>query len=48
MSSVQETSAALAAVGETFTQRARFSDAEIRAFAVAGGARRGYRGLIAS
>lgn len=35
MSAVRESSAALAAVGETFTQRARFSDDEIRAFATA-------------
>ena len=60
MSSVQETSAALATVGETFTQRARFSDDEIRAFAtsvhdfnplhhdVAAARAAGYRGLIAS
>ena len=60
MSSVQETSAALATVGETFTQRARFSADEIRAFATSvhdlnplhhdvGAARAaGYRGLIAS
>jgi acyl dehydratase len=52
--------APLAEVGETFTQRARFSDAEIRAFALsvrdhnplhhdAAAARAaGYRGLIAS
>jgi len=33
VSSVQEASAALATVGETFTQRARLSDDEIRAFA---------------
>jgi acyl dehydratase len=51
---------ALAWVGETFTQRARFSDAQIRAFATSvddhnplhhdvGAARAaGYRGLIAS
>ena len=60
MSSVQETSAALATVGETFTQRARFSDDEIRAFAtsvhdhnplhhdVVAARAAGYRGLIAS
>ena len=60
MSSVQETSAALATVGETFTQRARFSDDEVRAFAtsvhdhnplhhdVAAARAAGYRGLIAS
>ena len=60
MSSVQETSAALATVGETFTQRARFSEDEIRAFAssvhdhnplhhdVAAARAAGYRGLIAS
>jgi acyl dehydratase len=52
--------AALADVGETFTQRARFSDAEIRAFAMsvhdhnplhhdlAAARAAGYRGLIAS
>jgi acyl dehydratase len=51
---------ALAAVGETFTQRARFSDGQIRAFAtsvddhnplhhdVARARAAGYRGLIAS
>ncbi|HSC63367.1 MAG TPA: MaoC family dehydratase [Caldimonas sp.] len=51
---------ALAFVGETFTQRARFSDEEIRAFAtsvsdhnplhhdVAAARAAGYRGLIAS
>ena len=60
MSSVQEASAALATVGETFTQRARFGDDEIRAFAaavhdhnplhhdVAAARAAGYRGLIAS
>ena len=60
MSAVQEASAALATVGETFSQRARFSDAEIRAFAtsvhdhnplhhdVAAARAAGYRGLIAS
>ena len=60
MSAVQEASTALAVVGETFTQRARFSDAEIRAFAtsvhdhnplhhdVAAARAAGYRGLIAS
>ena len=60
MSSVQETSAALATVGETFTQRARFSEDEIRAFAtsvhdhnplhhdVAAARAAGYCGLIAS
>ena len=60
MSSVQEASAALATVGETFTQRARLSDDEIRAFAtsvhdhnplhhdVAAARAAGYRGLIAS
>ena len=60
MSSVRDTPAALATVGETFSQRARFSDAEIRAFATsvhdrnplhhdAAAARAaGYRGLIAS
>jgi len=60
VSSVHETSAALATVGETFSQRARFSDAEIRAFAtsvhdhnplhhdVAAARAAGYRGLIGS
>ena len=60
MSAVHEASAALATVGETFTQRACFSDAEIRAFAtsvhdhnplhhhVAAARAAGYRGLIAS
>jgi threonine/homoserine/homoserine lactone efflux protein len=60
VSSVQEASAALATVGETFTQRARLSDDEIRAFAtsvhdhnplhhdVAAARAAGYRGLIAS
>jgi len=60
VSSVQETSAALATVGETFTQRARFSDDEIRTFAtsvhdlnplhhdVAAARAAGYHGLIAS
>ena len=60
MSSLQAASAALATVGETFTQRARFSDDEIRAFAtsvhdlnplhhdVAAARAAGYRGLIAS
>ena len=33
MSAVPGATAALATVGETFTQRARFSDDEIRAFA---------------
>ncbi|HWJ54601.1 MAG TPA: MaoC family dehydratase, partial [Vicinamibacterales bacterium] len=60
MTSVRDTPAALATVGETFSQRARFSDGEIRAFATsvhdhnplhhdAAAARAaGYRGLIAS
>ena len=60
MSAVQEASTALAIVGETFTQRARFSDDEIRAFAtsvhdhnplhhdVVAARAAGYRGLIAS
>jgi acyl dehydratase len=60
MSAVHEASAALATVGETFTQRARFSADEIRAFAtsvhdhnplhhhVAAARAAGYRGLIAS
>ena len=60
MSPVQEASAALATVGETFTQRARFSEDEIRAFAtsvhdhnplhhdLAAARAAGYRGLIAS
>ena len=60
MSAVQATPAALATVGETFTQRARFGDDEIRAFAasvhdhnplhhdVAAARAAGYRGLIAS
>jgi acyl dehydratase len=60
VSAVQQASAPLATVGETFTQRARFSDAQIRAFAtsvddrnplhhdVAAARAAGYRGLIAS
>jgi acyl dehydratase len=60
MSAVHEASAALAAVGESFTQRARFNDDEIRAFAtsvhdhnplhhdLAAARAAGYRGLIAS
>jgi len=60
VSSVREASAALAAVGETFRQRARFSDGEIRSFAtsvhdhnplhhdVAAARAAGYRSLIAS
>lgn len=60
MSPVQQAAGALATVGETFTQRARFSEAEIRAFAtsvhdhnplhhdVAAARAAGYRGLIAS
>ena len=60
MSAVRETSTALAVVGETFTQRTRFSDAEIRSFAtsvhdhnplhhdVVAARAAGYRGLIAS
>jgi acyl dehydratase len=60
VSAVQEASAALATVGETFTQRARFSEDEIRAFAtsvhdhnplhhdVVAARAAGYRGLIAS
>jgi len=60
VSAVQEASTALAVVGETFTQRARFSDDEVRAFAtsvhdhnplhhdVAAARAAGYRGLIAS
>jgi acyl dehydratase len=58
--SAQHLDAALVEVGETFTQRARFTDAEIRAFAtsvhdhnplhhdVAAARAAGYRGLIAS
>ena len=57
---LRHVSEALAFVGETFTQRARFSDDEIRAFAtsvhdhnplhhdVAAARAAGYRGLIAS
>ncbi len=60
MSAVHGASAALAAVGETFSQRARFSDDEIRAFATsvhdhnplhhdpAAARSAGYRGMIAS
>ena len=60
MSSVPEPSAALATVGETFSQRARFSDDAIRAFAtsvhdhnplhhdLAAAKAAGYRALIAS
>ena len=60
MMAVREASAALVTVGETFSQRVRFSDAEIRAFAtsvhdhnplhhdVAAARAAGYRGLIAS
>jgi len=60
VSAVHASSAALATVGETFSQRARFSDAEIRAFAnsvhdhnplhhdLAAAKAAGYRGLIAS
>jgi acyl dehydratase len=56
----EEATAALATVGETFTQRARFSDQAIRAFAIsvddhnplhhdlAAAHAAGYRGLIAS
>ena len=58
--SAQHLDATLVEVGETFTQRARFSDAEIRDFAtsvqdhnplhhdVAAARAAGYRGLIAS
>ncbi len=58
--SAQHLDATPVAVGETFTQRARFSDGEIRAFAtsvhdhnplhhdVAAARAAGYRGLIAS
>jgi acyl dehydratase len=60
VSAVQRASNALAAIGETFSQRARFSDAEIRAFAtsvddhnplhhdLAAARAAGYRRLIAS
>jgi len=60
VSSVEDASAALAVVGETFTQRERFSVDGIRAFAtsvhdhnplhhdVAAARAAGYRGLIAS
>jgi acyl dehydratase len=60
VSSVRDTSGALATVGETFSQRARFSDDAIRAFAtsvhdhnplhhdLAAAKAAGYRALIAS